>query len=107
MAEVVYVQPAQETFSDAAPLNVLLVAHSAAAGSCVFRFYGSAGDGWKELFRQERAVEQGHTHLYFQLPARCFGAQLWGQVPEELSLLASTQPPQTPRGGVLLFREEP
>lgn len=103
---VVYFQPAQTTFSDTAPLNVLLVADSEAAGSCVFRFYGSVGSGCKELFAQEKAVEKGHTHLYFQLPARCFGAQLWGTTPEELTLLASVQEPEG-AGGVLLFREEP
>ncbi len=103
MAQVVYFQPAQMTFSPDAPLNVLLVADSETAGECVFRFYGSVGAGWKELYAQEKAVEAGHTHLYFQLPAQCFGAALWGEVPDELTLLAATEPPKGERGGLLLF----
>lgn len=106
MAQVVYFQPAQMTYNADTPLNVLLVADSAVATRCVFRFYGSVGEDWRELYAQEKAVEAGHTHLYFQLSARCFGAAVWGEVPEELTLLAATEPPTQNCGGLLLFREE-
>lgn len=101
---VEYFQPAQTTYSDTEPLNVLLVANSPAVGTCVFRFFASVGDGWREIYSQEKAVEKGHTHLYFQLPARCFSAETWGETPDELSLIAATVPPECPDGGILLFR---
>ncbi len=104
MTAVVYFQPAQLTYSDAAPLNVLLVADSSSAGCCTFRFFGSVGADWRELFAQEKRVEKGHTHLYFQLPAHCFSAQRWGTVPEELALLATTGAPSAADRGILLFR---
>lgn len=102
MTKVVYFQPAQTTFSEREPLNVLLVADSPEAGTAIFRFFASAGAEWKEVFLQEKAVEKGHTHLYFQLPARSFGAEIWGEVPEELSLSASANQ-SAPFGNMLLF----
>lgn len=104
MTNVVYFQPAQPTFAEREPLNILLVADSSAAGKCTFHFYASDGNTRREIFSQEKTVEKGHTHLYFQLPARCFGAETWGEVPDELTLLAATAPPENADGGILLFR---
>lgn len=96
--------PAQTTYTDETALNLLLLAFSHNQQVCEFRFYGATGSGWLELHRQEAALQKGYNHLYFQLPGRCFSAQLWGEVPEELTLLATTGLPEPTDARVLLFR---
>ncbi len=101
--KVVYFQPAQPTFSEHEPLNVLLVADSPKAGTAVFHFFAMDGAERKEVFSQEKAVEKGHTHLCFQLPASCFGEEFWGEIPDELTLSVSADS-TAPFGETLIFR---
>lgn len=96
--------PAQTTYSDETALNLLLLVFSHNRQSCEFRFFASADHDWLELHRQEASLEKGYNHLYFQLPARCFSAQLWGALPEELTLLATTGLPEPTDARALLFR---
>lgn len=102
MVRIEYFQPAQATFSEASPLNILLVASSPAEGLCPFRFYASTGNDRRLLFTQEKPLEKGHNHLYFQLPAHCFGAETWGELPDELTLWAATDSSEARH--MLLFR---
>lgn len=102
MVRIEYFQPAQATFSEASPLNILLVADSPADGCCVFRFYASTGTDRRLLFSQEKTLAKGHNHLYFQLPAPCFGAETWDELPDELTLWAATESSEGDR--MLLFR---
>ena len=97
--------PSRTVFSDRTPLNVLLVANNPKPELCrrIFRFYADDGSGWREIFAQEKELEpNGHSHLYFQLPARCFGPAFWDAQPDELTLCAAFSPPEHD-GGVLLY----
>ena len=98
--------PAQTTLRRGEPLNVLLIVGNSDAETrrVPIRFYGSEGNGWRELYAKDcDLAPKGYSHLYFQLPARCFGEETWGHVPEELSLVAAEAPPASEQGGVLLF----
>lgn len=101
--------PARTTLRRGEPLNVLLVVSNSDAETrrVPIRFYGSEGDGWRELYAKDcELAPKGRSHLYFQLPARCFGEETWGHAPEELSLAAAEAPPASEQGGVLLFFDE-
>lgn len=101
--------PAQTTLRRGEPLNVLLIVGNSdnEVRRVPIRFYGSEGDGWRELYTKDcDLAPKGHSHLYFQLPARCFGEETWGHAPEELSLVAAQAPPASEQGGVLLFFDE-
>ena len=101
--------PAEHTIRRGTSLNVLLVMESsgpiAAAPVC---FWGSDGNTWRELLREQREFpEAGHVHLYFNIPADRFLAPFWGgQAPEEVSLYVGDAPPQRPDGDVLVFIQD-
>ena len=102
--------PAQTTLCRGEPLNVLLIVGNSEneARRVPIRFYGNEGHGWRELYAKDcDLAPKGHSHLYFQLPARCFGEEFWGHAPEELSLVAAQAPPASEQGGVLLFFDAP
>ena len=102
--------PAQTTLRRGEPLNVLLVVGNSdnETRRVPIRFYGSEGDGWRALYAKAcELAPPGHSHLDFQLPARCVGEEFWGHAPEELSLVAAQAPPVSEQGGVLLFFDAP
>ena len=97
--------PARAFFSEKLPLNVLVVANNPDTQPRTqrFCFYANAGSGWREIFAQEKKLApNGHSHIYFQIPAHCFGADFWGEQPDELTLCAAFAPPEQD-GGLMLY----
>ena len=98
--------PAENPAKRGQSLNVLLVTENTGDEDLTrtVRFYGSTGDGWRELLAEERDFPaHSHPHLYFNIPAERLSADFWGEDLDEIALTAGETPPGEKDRGTLVF----
>ena len=100
--------PAETAVRPGQPLNVLVMAISAAEVPVEqeVRIYGRLAETWRPLTCKLCTLAPGeHAHLYFQIPAACFTPEFWGTAEpvEELVLAAGTELPADSQQGELVF----
>ena len=70
-----------------------------------FEFCADDGHGMKKLYSQTRLIEPGgNPHFYFNIPARCFSEEFWGEDPEEILIYIYDAPDRYVHGKMIFIQ---